>query len=220
MPNREDELLREAIDGIEPSEGAKERMLANIKRKAASAANETEPVRAEQQPASEPAEEKSGKKSFSRIIRLWIPVAAAVIVLILGWGFYRNRIKPKANDDRDITAGSDQKERKDLSTLKEEASTEEVVRSLLGEFPKAPAGVSEVRYFRFAAEAGGMEFSLNGHRFRLTVMGAETAGKYFVPAADNELRESWERDGTEYVLVNMDNVDMTLWDAVIDGLKQ
>ena len=221
MPNREENPVQKAIDGIEPSEGAKERMLANIRRKAAMAANETDPVQAEQEPVAEAqvTDKPDRKKSANRIIKLWLPAAAAVFVLLLGWGIYRNQIKPQKIDDQS-TAGGEQKDRKDLSTLKEETSTEEAVRESAGEFPQAPKGAAAVKYFRYSGIAGGMVFSFEGHKFRLTVMSTETASEYFVPAEDNEIRESWERNGNEYVLVNSDGVDMTLWDIVIDGMKK
>ena len=220
MPNREDELLRKAVDEIEPAAGAKERMLENIKRKAALAANETESVQVEQEHAKETAEEKDTKKSFSRIIRLWIPAAAAVIILLLGVGIYYNHIKPQRIEDTGLTAGGERKDRKDLSTLKEDAVTEDEVRKITGEFPQVPKGATGVKYCRYSDIAAGMEFVFEGHRFRLTVMGTETAAEYFVPAESNEIRESWERDGNEYILVNSDNVDATLWDIVIECMKQ
>ncbi|MBO4695931.1 MAG: hypothetical protein J5643_01470 [Lachnospiraceae bacterium] len=219
MPNREEELLQKAVDGIEPSEGAKERMLANIRRKAAMTAEEAS-VQTEQEAVSKPEEKPERKKTVERIMKYWIPAAAAVIVILLGWGIYRNSIKPPKEDDGTVSAGGEQKDRKAITSLTEQVLTEDAVRSIFGDFPKAPTGASDVKYFRYAEEACGMQFTLNGHRFRLTVMSPDTAGKYYVPGEENELRENWERNENEYTLVNCDNVDMTLWDIVIDGMKK
>lgn len=219
LPNREDELLRKAVDEIEPVAGAKERMLANIRRKAAMTAEETS-VQKEQESAVKTEEKPERKKSVERIIKFWIPAAAAVIVMLLGWGIYRNSIKPPKVDDGIISAGGEQMTRKDITELSEETSTEEAVRESAGEFPQAPKGAARVKYYRYSGIAVGMVFSFEGHKFRLTVMSTETASEYYVSAEDNEIRESWERNGNEYVLVNSDGADMTLWDIVIDGMKK
>ncbi len=61
----ENEKIKEAIDGIEPKAGAKERMLENIRRKAA--------LQAEENADPEIPEEKTVKIDFSTISKAGIP---------------------------------------------------------------------------------------------------------------------------------------------------
>ena len=67
MSNPGENNIRNSIDRIEPADGAKERMLKNIRQKAAM-----------QQPAEQPAQPKKNPKviSFHRIARWAAPVAA------------------------------------------------------------------------------------------------------------------------------------------------
>ena len=75
MKENRDEHIRESINKIEPAEGAKERMLANIKRKAA------EQVIAEN---AESKPEKAKILPFRRVMKWVMPVAACFVLAVIG----------------------------------------------------------------------------------------------------------------------------------------
>lgn len=81
MNENKDERIRDALDSIDPAAGAKERMLNNIKKKAA--AQQEAPVTSQPQ-------QKSKVISFTKITKWVLPVAACFALLIVGIKFMPN----------------------------------------------------------------------------------------------------------------------------------
>ena len=81
MNENKDERIRDALDSIEPAAGAKERMLNNIKKKAA--AQQEAPVTSQPQ-------QKAKVISFTKITKWVLPVAACFALLIVGIKFMPN----------------------------------------------------------------------------------------------------------------------------------
>ena len=104
-----DDQIKDALDTIEPSAGAKERMLANIRKKAAAAETagsgsaapaspvriEDEMIKAEERPVkAEPAEapkKKSAARTWMWVVPALATVAAAVVILYVAGAFPKGK---------------------------------------------------------------------------------------------------------------------------------
>lgn len=154
-----DERIREAIDDIKPEEGARERMLANIKRKAAEQAERSaESVKTEPIPAETVTEtaEKAKVTGLSRAIRIALPIAAgllliAAVVLMVNRFIGRN---PEVPTEPTVIA---------TNPFIEVGSAAELEKQL-GISIDAPAGSTEVTYVIIDGNIAEVNF-MNGGRF-------------------------------------------------------
>lgn len=91
----ENNSIRKEIDNIEPADGAKERMLQNIRRKAAE--QQTTQVHESSQPKAIP---------FRKIAKWAAPIAACLAIAVIGVAVFRQQSVPVAPDESEVLAGS------------------------------------------------------------------------------------------------------------------
>ena len=154
-----DERIREAIDDIKPEEGARERMLANIRRKAAEQAAESvssEPAAAETVTSTP---EKAKVTGLSSVLRTYVPIAAGVILIaavgLLITRFINTRpAEPTAPTDIIV------------NPFNEVGSAAELEKQL-GISIDAPSGSSEVTYVIIDDKIAEVNFMNNGNFYSL-----------------------------------------------------
>lgn len=146
MSNPGENNIRNSIDRIEPADGAKERMLKNIRQKAAM-----------QQPAEQPAQPKKNPKvvSFHRIARWAAPVAACFVLLIAG-SFFLNDTPP-VSDPSDVQA---------LPPFAAVDSPQEIT-DLLGIEIHTPADAENVQCSLLDGQIAQIDFSWNGQEYTI-----------------------------------------------------
>lgn len=157
-----DERIREAIDDIKPEEGARERMLANIRRKAAEQAE-----RSAESVSSEPAvaekvtstPEKAKVTDLSSVLRTYVPIAAGVILLAavgLLIARFINTRPAEPTTPTDII----------VNPFNEVSSAAELEKQL-GISIDAPSGSSEVTYVIIDGKIAEVNFMNNGNFYSL-----------------------------------------------------
>lgn len=150
MKENRDEHIRESINKIEPAEGAKERMLANIKRKAA------EQVIAEN---AESKPEKAKILPFRRIMKLVMPVAACFVLAVIGVTVMPNIIhSPESSNPGDHIEIPN-------SFMSINSAVE--FENILGISIDAPDGAENVGYSIIDNELADIVFDFEGHSYNI-----------------------------------------------------
>lgn len=146
MSNPDENNIRNSIDHIEPADDAKERMLKNIRQKAA-----------KQQEAEQPAHPKKNPKviSFQRIAKWAAPVAACFALLIAGSFLLKDT--PPVSDPSDIQA---------LPPYATVDSPQEI-SELLGIEIHTPADAENVQCSILDGKIAQIDFSWNGQEYTL-----------------------------------------------------
>ncbi|MBO4669364.1 MAG: hypothetical protein J5648_05255 [Lachnospiraceae bacterium] len=186
MAEKNESNIREAIDRIEPAEGAKERMLQNIRAKA----------------AMENATKNAQKKSQRMLWFKLLPAVAAVVIIVVGAIVLkdRNSLKPKNTNEPDgtLTAGGVD-ETKVVSYSKVEFKDE------TGEDPELPPLATEVTYHK-GYDGYYVAFAKGGHRYKLFLFRPENGVMRYVAVSyvEGVTVEEWEQGDTILRLVNDD----------------
>lgn len=210
----DDGQIKDALDSIEPASGAKERMLANIRRKAAAAepagsesAAPVSPVRtAEEMIKAEPVEapkKKSAARTWMWVLPALATVAAAVVILYVAGAFpkgKKEKLETTPSGETEvsgITAGGTT----DVSGIITggpitECRSQEEMEKFLKFSVKVPEDAESPKFFIEDGQVGVVEYKI-GEK------------KYTLYAAKNrellELRKtgrteaSWEEDGVFYM---------------------
>jgi len=202
MSERNDKTIREALDRIEPAEGAKERMLQNIRHKAEAAnATKTEP-----------------KKSRRMLLYKLLPAVAAAVVVIVGvWVFKDGLMKKPAKSNEPggsvIAAGTDEKQVVSYSKV---AFSEET-----GEDPELPKYVTEVEYLRNYA-GYYVAFAAGEHRYQLYLFRPEGDKMHYVAVnyVEGVTVEEWQQGECIYRLVNSDGATQEEMEEIKAGIHK
>ena len=146
MSNPAENSIRSSIDQIEPADGAKERMLKNIRQKAAA-----------QQEAAQPAQPKKNPKiiSFQRIAKWALPVAACFVLLIAG-SFLLQDMPP-------ISGPSDVQALPPFATL----DSPQEIADWLGIEIRVPADAEDVKCSIFDGKIAQIDFWWHGQEYTL-----------------------------------------------------
>ncbi|MCR4646204.1 MAG: hypothetical protein K5695_12485 [Oscillospiraceae bacterium] len=222
MKNK-DERIRRSIDEIEPAEGARERMLANISRKAA------------EQTAPEDTKSKPGTVKvlpFKRIMKWAMPIAACFVIAVIGVTVMNNTIKttePFGTEDNVQIANP-------FAGVDNAAEFERV----LGISIDAPKGAENVEYsivdnemadivFDFeghcynirASKAGGDFSGLNGIEEKTEQIDAKHNAMLTVIRSGDEfyLKITWTDGQTTFILSNTDGASEDELKAVYERVK-
>lgn len=187
----DDGQIKDALDSIEPVSGAKERMLANIRRKAAAA----EPVEAPKK--------KSAARTWMWVVPALATVAAAVVILYVAGAFpkgKKEKLETTPSGETNVSgiaAGGTT----DVSGIITggpitECRSQEEMESFLKFSVKVPEDAESPKFFIEDGQVGVVEYKI-GEK------------KYALYAAKNrellELRKtgrteaSWEEDGVFYM---------------------
>lgn len=146
MSNPIENKIHNSIANIEPADGAKDRMLKNIRQKSAM-----------QQEAAQPSQLKKNPKviSYKHIAKWAAPVAACFVLLIAG-SFFMNDTPP-VSDSSDVQA---------LPPFVAVDSPQEITE-LLGIEIHAPADAENVQYSILDGKIAQIDFSWNGQEYTL-----------------------------------------------------
>ena len=229
--------VQETLDSIEPAEGAKERMYANILRKAS--AQET-PIQEAAANASVN-RKRSGKVTLLRLTRWALPVAACLVLLIVG------AIKLSGHKPSDIidTQGGDPTDSAFAGGAQQpsgitEYGSSEALKKATGLEVLAPQGSEEVLYCSVGTDIAEVSFTVSGKQYTLRASKRDDdfSGLYGEEinhtVADKEngavltaLRDEgvtfnkieWKAGDTNYVLMNTDGAGLNGIMAVYKMVK-
>ena len=182
MNETENNRIREALEQIEPAEGARERMLANIRRKAAQA-SENESAPSAINPSATQADttvsgelrdtaknETAPNRRITAILRWAVPAAACLIIVIIGAVqlFPRNN-KPSTSGDVTATVTATVTPDGGTATfgpLTVYSSAEELAAAT-GMHIDAPAGATDVSYEAAGTDFAQVLFTYGGREYTL-----------------------------------------------------
>ena len=200
MSENNENGIREALDRIEPAEGAKERMLQNIRRKA-EAANAT---KTEQ------------RKSRRMLLYKLLPAVAAVLLVVVGVYASKNRLFNKSADtnepDGTLVAGG-AVETKIVSYSKVGFKDE------TGEDPELPPLATEVEFLR-NYDGYYVAFAAGEHRYMLYLFRPEGDTMRYVAVSyvAGVSVEEWQQGDCIYRLVNSDGATQEEMDEIRAGI--
>lgn len=163
------DIIKNSIEGIEPREGAKERMLANIRLKAQ--AQNTQSVQ------TAPAANKKAPM-FMRIAKWALPIAACLVVAVTAVKVIPILTAPP-NDDKGVMGGSP------FVTV----SSAEELEQRLGIAIDAPEGASDVGYTMIDNSIAEVRFVFGENEYSLCAskQSGDFSGLYGVEAAAEQL---------------------------------
>lgn len=181
MNENRDERIRESIDGIGPSDGARERMLANIRRKAAE-----QTLREEKQP------EKAKSVPFKRVVKWALPIAACFAVAVIGAAVISNPSKPSGLPD----TGTDVQ----LPSPAADIQDAEEYETIPGITADAPADAENVVYSIIDGSIADIIFDLKGHQYdlRSSKQGGDFSGIYATVIGEEPIDASTDAVLTTY----------------------
>ena len=202
MKEKNENVIREALERIEPAEGARERMLRNIRAKA----------------ELENATKNEAKKSRRMLLFKLLPAVAAVVIVVVGALVLKDRLAKKpantpGEPDNSVVAGGSA-ETHVISYSKEDFTKD------IGELPQLPEEAKEAPYYR---DVYGycVEFAVGGHQYQLYIFRPQGDRMIYVAStyATEVLVEEWEVDEqgqiqSVYRLVNGDGASMEEMETV------
>ncbi len=217
----DDGQIKDSLDSIEPASGAKERMLANIRRKAAAAepagsgsAAPVSPVRtaeemikAEERPVkAEPAEapkKKSAARTWMWVVPALATVAAAVVILYVAGAFPKGKketLETTPSGDTEvsgITAGG----ATDVSGIITggpitECRSQEEMEKFLKFSVKVPEDAESPKFFIEDGQVGVVEYKIGEKKYTLY---AARNRELLELRKTGRTEASWEEDGVFYM---------------------
>ncbi len=153
MSENEKKRIKDAIDSIEPAEGAKERMLANIMAKAA------EQTKKESSPENANMEQKTSVIKFNRIMRWVLPLAACCALVLIG-----GIVVPGIVKDHNSKIGGDNVQIPNPLVSVDDAG---VFEEKLGIKTDAPAEATDTEYLIIDGRIADIRFSMGQHAYIL-----------------------------------------------------
>lgn len=198
--------MKKAFDAVEPENGAKERMYANVLKKA-------EAQKVVQFPESAPAEEKSAPKKHhsAPVWQRWGSLAAC-LALVAAIGLALPKLTQRAEpDDPPVMVGAPFEDVQSASDFEK-----------LGFTIDAPANAENVTYCIYDGQIARVDFTLSGHEY--TYEAAQIDGNFSRAEGDavgsvslnakynavldklppDSWRAHWSRDTVSYYLTNFD----------------
>lgn len=214
--------MKKAFDAVEPESGAKERMYANILKKAAA-------QKVVQVPESAPAEEKSApkKRHSAPAWQRWGSLAAC-LALVAAIGFALPKLIQRTEPDGPpVMVGSP------FEDVQSAADFEK-----LGFTIDAPANAENVTYCIYDGQIARVDFTLSGHEY--TYEAAQIDGNFSCAEGDavgsvslnakynaildrlspDSWRAHWSHDTVSYYLTNFDGAGEEAITAVVNALLE
>ena len=221
----ENNSIREEIDKIEPADGAKERMLQNIKRKAA-----------EQQNTQAQETRQSKAIPFVKIAKRAAPIAACLVIAVVGSAVFRQQSVPVSPADSSkpmesgVLVGS---------PFSDEMSADEL-REQLGTDFKIPENAENVVCYVMDGNIGDVRFDSDGGSFILRF--SEQSGDFMgisgkpvssekIDASTNAVLDifesveypiykiSWTDGKINYILSNKGEITTETMKAIYEEIK-
>lgn len=146
--------IREEIDKIEPADGARERMLRNIKRKAAEQNAESAP-KAEKKPV-----------LFAKIARWAAPIAACIVLAAVGIVFVSRQNQLPVDDESNVMAGNPYGDFITAEELREQLKIDFTI----------PDGAEVAECFIIDGKIGNISFTYNQKNY--CVRGSRQSGDF------------------------------------------
>lgn len=177
MSENEVERIKEALESIEPTEEAKERMLANIRRKTAeqnkTAAQVSSPKKADMKEDTENVTAKTstfkternekalkgslGMAKIGRIVKWALPIAAGLVLIVAG-----SLVIPRLLNSQGSKIGGNTVQIVNPITEMKDAKA---VKDRLGISIDAPEGAENVTYSVIMGQTADIRFDLDGHNY-------------------------------------------------------
>lgn len=219
MSEKETARIRESIEAIEPRSGAKERMLANIKRKAAEQGA---------MPVTEP--QKSKVIPINTFVRWALPVAACLAIAIIGVTSMKNPSSTASTENPNVEIANPFVPVRDASVFFDQ----------LGIGLDAPEGAESVEYTIIDNEMANIDFVFAGNAYTLRAsrQSGDFSGLYGVDAEREQIDASnnavlmairsgddiyrkieWTDGDVRYVLINTDGAEPEQLKAVYTAVK-
>lgn len=214
MSEKWEDRIPESIEDIEPSAGAKERMLANIRRKAA----EQNAMKVHEPAPQAKAASMNKVTSTSAILKWAMPMAACLVIAIVGVNFIANRMHTPSTDTPEVQIGN--------PFVSVEGAQE--FKTKLGIVLNAPEGAENVEYTIIDNEMANIDFNYAEHSYtlRASKQGGDFSGLYGTDAGSEQIDSStdalltairseeeiyrkleWTDGKIRYVLLNTDGAD-------------
>ena len=205
MNENKENPIRKSIDDIQPANGAKERMLANIKRKAASGANQERP-------------EKRPEILPYHSMKKWaLPVAACLAIGVIGMAVVPHLLR--SHNRNNIVSPVE------MGNPFVEVDGADEFESQMGITMDAPDGVEDVSYHIIDGIIAETDFTVDGHCYslRATKESGDYSGLYGTETRTEQLdsernviltviqseeefftKITWSDSGVNYILSNTD----------------
>ncbi|MCR5322267.1 MAG: hypothetical protein K6E85_03215 [Lachnospiraceae bacterium] len=223
MKENRDERIRESINEIEPAEGARDRMLVNIKRKA------------EEENARNDAQVKTKDSKIlpiKRIMKWAMPIAACFVIAVIGVTVMKNTIRitdPPGSEENVQIANP-------FAGVENAAEFERV----LGISIDAPEGAENVEYSIVDNEMADIVFELEGHVYniRASTVGGDFSGLNGIEAKTEQIdarnnavltvirsgdeffrKITWTDGSVTFILSNTDGTSDDEMNAVYEKIK-
>ena len=208
MSEKWEDRIHESIEEWEPPAGAKERMLANIRRKAA----EQNAMRADE-PAS-----RAKVLSINPMLKWLMPLAACFVIAVIGVNFMSKNTPAPSTDTPDVQIAN--------PFVPVEGAQEFEKR--LGIVLDAPEGAENTEYTVVDNEMANIDFDYAGHSYSLRASGqsGDFSGLYGTDAGSEQIDSStdaaltairsgddiyrkleWTDGKVRYLLINTDGAD-------------
>lgn len=219
------ERIQNAVDEIEIPSGARERMLANIRKK--TELQKTAEIK--------PLPVKQNKKpAFTRIMKWALPVAACFVLVFVGVKMMPNLVDPKQPID---SSPNEQ-----IATPFLEVASADDIKDKIGITMNVPNDATEVSYYVLDGEIGEISFQLDGHSYymRASRQNGDFSGlngtvtyeekidaKYdalltVIDSGGEQYRKiSWtDGDATYYILANTDDAESGVLKAIYEKIEK
>lgn len=183
----ENNSIREQIDKIEPADGTKERMLQNIRRKAAEQPNTQ--IHESEQPKAIP---------LKKIMKWAAPFAACLVIAVVGAAVFRQQSVPVEPDESGILVGS---------PFSDEMSAEELQQRLGIDF-RIPDSAENVVCCIMDGNIGDVRFELDGgsYTLRFSEQSGDFSGINGTPLSSEKINAS-----TNAVLDTIADVEYSIY---------
>ena len=141
MSDNKNKTIKESINHIEPTQGTKERMLANIKQKAT-----------EQMEKSENKPKKPMITTREKLIKWALPIAACFLIAMIGIQWIPNILKNTSNDYQGVEGNSPYVQVEGARVFSEQLNVN----------IEAPNGAENIEYYIIDKEIAAIYFEYNG----------------------------------------------------------
>ncbi len=202
MSDKLNEILKERIENIVPDDGAGERMLENIRRKAANG-------------------QDSGNNKvilWKKIIKFAAPVAACIAVVI---------IVNHMHGRLDVTSDSTKTAARDNAAIMEGVCTAQPPKAVSAEQVKESLGIEftipedayDAEYFIAAEDEAYVRFLYNGHQYEVRAYKNDAQAESNSAGDELFYRATWTKGELTYMLINADGADKADIDTVYNETK-
>lgn len=225
--SEQNNIIKSSIEQIEPADGARERMLANIKRKAAEqTAEQTEPTANPQ---------KAKILPVRRFLNWALPIAACFVIAIAGTALLSNRQTPSDTQESVLTGPG-----VELANPFQPVENAAAFKERLGIELNAPEGAENTEYTIIDGELADIWFEYRDHAYTLRAsrqsgdfsgLNGISAGTEQIDAKTDAALETirsgdefyrkitWTDGAVTFILINTDGADAETMKQLYDAVK-